>query len=29
MEIDVDGNTIRVFKETYDPSGNLVHIKEK
>ncbi len=28
-EIDPRGNTIRVFKETFDPAGNLVHIKEK
>ena len=27
--IDSDGRTIRVYKETYDPSGNLVHRKEK
>ena len=24
-----DGNTVRVYKETYDPLGNLVHTKEK
>ncbi|HWP79910.1 MAG TPA: hypothetical protein VN446_04650 [Candidatus Acidoferrum sp.] len=24
-----DGNTIRVYKETYDAAGNLVHVKEK
>ena len=28
-EIDMDGNTIKVFKETYDPMGNLVHTKNK
>ncbi len=28
-EIDKSGNTVRVFKETYDPSGNLVHLKKK
>ena len=28
-EVDRKGNTIRVYKETYDPSGNLVHTKEK
>ena len=28
-EISPNGNTIRVFKETYDPLGNLVHIKNK
>lgn len=27
--IDPDGKTIRVYKETYDPDGNLVHRKEK
>lgn len=24
-----DGETLRVYKETYDPSGELVHVKEK
>jgi hypothetical protein len=28
-EIDGNGKTIKVFKETYDPSGNLIHIKDK
>ena len=28
-EIDANGKTLRVYKETYDPQGNLVHIKEK
>ena len=28
-EVDHKGNTIRVYKETYDPSGNLVHTKDK
>lgn len=28
-EISSDGKTIRVYKETYDPNGNLVHTKEK
>jgi len=28
-EIDPSGNTLRAFKETFDPSGNLVHIKDK
>lgn len=27
--IDPEGKTIRVYKETYDPDGNLVHVKEK
>ena len=27
--MDSNGKTIRVYKETYDPSGNLVHVKEK
>ncbi len=27
--IDSNGNTIRVYKETFDPKGNLVHRKEK
>ncbi|SMC88220.1 hypothetical protein, partial [Papillibacter cinnamivorans] len=27
--IDYNGNTIRVYKETYDPAGNLVHVKDK
>jgi hypothetical protein len=27
--IDNNGNTTRVYKETYDPAGNLVHVKEK
>ena len=27
--IDTQGRTVRVYKETYDPSGNLVHRKEK
>lgn len=27
--IDSDGKTVRVYKETYDPQGNLVHRKEK
>ena len=27
--VDSDGRTIRVYKETYDPSGKLVHRKEK
>jgi hypothetical protein len=27
--IDSDGKTVRVYKETYDPHGNLVHRKEK
>lgn len=27
--IDSDGKTIRVYKETFDPKGNLVHRKEK
>jgi hypothetical protein len=24
-----DGNTVRVYKETYNPTGKLVHVKEK
>ena len=27
--IDSKGKTIRVYKETYAPDGNLVHVKEK
>ena len=27
--VDSDGHTVRVYKETYDPSGKLVHVKEK
>ena len=27
--VDSTGKTLRVYKETYDPSGNLVHVKEK
>lgn len=27
--IDGEGKTVRVYKETYDPLGNLVHTKEK
>ena len=27
--IDSDGKTVRVYKETFDPQGNLVHRKEK
>ena len=27
--IDNNGKTVRVYKETYDPSGKLVHRKEK
>lgn len=27
--MDSDGKTVRVYKETYDPSGKLVHRKEK
>ena len=27
--MDPNGRTVRVYKETYDPSGNLVHRKEK
>ena len=25
--IDSEGRTVRVYKETYDPNGNLVHVK--
>ncbi|MPM67929.1 hypothetical protein SDC9_114854 [bioreactor metagenome] len=28
-EIGADGNTVSVYKETYDPAGNLVHTKNK
>ena len=28
-EVDSDGNTIRVYKETYGPDGKLIHTKEK
>jgi len=27
--IDSQGNTIRVYKETYNPAGKLVHVKDK
>lgn len=27
--LDAEGKTIRVYKETYDPSGKIVHRKEK
>lgn len=27
--IDSEGKTVRVYKETYDPNGKLVHTKEK
>lgn len=27
--LDVEGRTVRVYKETFDPNGNLVHRKEK
>lgn len=27
--VDPEGHTVRVYKETYDPNGNLVHVKEK
>jgi len=27
--MDSQGTTLRVYKETYDPNGNLVHSKEK
>lgn len=27
--VDSNGHTVRVYKETYDPNGNLVHVKEK
>ena len=27
--VDSEGRTVRVYKETYDPNGNLVHVKEK
>ncbi len=27
--VDPEGHTIRVYKETYDPNGKLVHVKEK
>lgn len=27
--IDENGKTVRVYKETYDPNGNLIHTKEK
>ena len=27
--IDKDGKTIRVYKDTFDPQGNLVHRKDK
>ena len=27
--LDAAGHVLRVYKETYDPQGNLVHTKEK
>ncbi len=27
--VDSNGKTIKAYKETYDPKGNLVHVKEK
>ena len=27
--VDKDGRTVRVYKETFDPDGKLVHVKEK
>lgn len=27
--IDSEGKTVRVYKETYDPNGKLIHTKEK
>lgn len=27
--VDSEGRTVRVYKETYDHNGNLVHVKEK
>ncbi len=27
--INENGKTVRVYKETYDPNGNLIHTKEK
>ncbi|QEI14100.1 hypothetical protein FY115_05935 [Cellvibrio japonicus] len=28
-QIDVNGQTIRATKTTYDPQGNIVHVKDK
>jgi hypothetical protein len=28
-EIAADGTTLKVYKNTYDPAGNLVHTKDK
>ncbi|MFJ5536655.1 hypothetical protein [Vreelandella titanicae] len=28
-QIDVNGNTIQATKTTYDPQGNIVHVKDK
>lgn len=28
-EVDSNGKTLKVYKETYDPNGNLVHRKDK
>ncbi len=28
-EVNPQGTTVRVYKETYDPKGNLVHTREK
>ena len=28
-EISPDGTTIKVYKDTFDPAGNLVHTKPK
>ncbi|EMQ2879042.1 hypothetical protein V9N52_004414, partial [Vibrio navarrensis] len=28
-QIDVNGNTVQASKTTYDPQGNIVHVKDK
>ncbi|TXX59921.1 hypothetical protein FXF06_00645 [Vibrio cholerae] len=28
-QIDVDGKTVQITKTTYDPQGNIVHVKDK
>ncbi len=27
--VDINGNTVKVYKDTFDPLGNLVHKKDK
>ena len=28
-ELTLDGKTIKVYKKTFDPNGNLIHTKDK